>query len=396
MIQFIDKKDCCGCNACTQKCPTSCITMNEDNEGFLYPKVNIELCIKCGLCKNVCPVIHQGKEQRPLCTYATKNNNESVRINSSSGGIFSLLAEYVLSQKGIVFGARFNECWEIIHDYTEIIEGIVDFRGSKYVQSKIGNSFLKTKQFLKSGRLVLFSGTPCQIAGLKLFLEEDYENLLTVDFVCHGVPSPKIWRIYLQELIDSKTFGKKISKTLSNNYSINEIANIEFRNKSLGWKRFSFLIDIYKQRQRFVFSEPLDENIFMKGFLNDLYLRPSCYACPAKCFKNHSDITIGDYWGIENILPKFDDDRGVSLVMINTKKALDICENMDATFIETSYENALSGNPAIEKSAKTNSKRLMFFDNLDKMHLFKLINKLTKVSLFLRFKTKIIVFLNKF
>ncbi len=388
MIQLKEAKDCCGCNACVQKCPASCIVMYEDKEGFLYPQVDTKLCINCGLCEKVCPVINQENTKKPLYTYAAKNKNENIRKCSSSGGIFSLLAQYVLSQKGIVFGACFDENWEVVHDYTETLDGIAAFRGSKYVQSKVENSFIKTEQFLQSGRIVLFSGTPCQVAGLKLFLQREYENLLTVDFVCHGVPSPKVWRMYLQELIKSKKFKKT-----ADNFSLNEIINIEFRNKSLGWKRYNFHINVQNTKKNILFSEPSDENIFMKGFLNDLYLRPSCYACPSKCFKSGSDITIGDYWGIEHILPQFDDDKGVSLVMINTNKALEIYQNLSIIYMETLYEDAFKGNPPIEKSVKMNPKRLFFFENIDKMNLLLLINQITKISLFSQFKTKIIAFI---
>jgi coenzyme F420-reducing hydrogenase beta subunit len=362
--------------------------MREDNGGFPYPKIDIHVCINCGLCEKVCPVINQANKQKPLSVYAAKNKNEAIRKHSSSGGIFSLLAEYVLSQNGIVFGARFNDKWEVIHDYTETIEGLATFRGSKYVQSNINDNFIKAEQFLQSGRIVLFSGTPCQIAGLRLFLQKEYENLLTVDFVCHGVPSPKVWRMYLQELINSKNFQKE-TKTISDNFSIDKITNIEFRDKSFGWKNYRFRIDIGKSEKTISYLEASGENIFMQGFLKDLYLRPACYECPSKCFKSGSDITIGDFWGVEHVLPDFDDDKGISLVMINTNKALKCYQNIEINSIETSYENALSNNPAMEKSAKMNPKRLFFFEKINKMDLFLLINKLTKRTLITRLKAKI-------
>ncbi|MDR2979033.1 MAG: Coenzyme F420 hydrogenase/dehydrogenase, beta subunit C-terminal domain [Bacteroidales bacterium] len=384
MIKINDKKDCCGCNACVQKCPASCMAMLEDQEGFLYPQIDTKLCTNCGLCEKVCPVINQSSKRKPLYTCAAKNKNETIRKDSSSGGVFSLLAEYVLSQKGIVFGAHFNESWEVIHDYTENIAGLAAFRGSKYVQSKIENSFVKAEQFLKSDRIVLFSGTPCQIKGLRLFLQCEYENLLTVDFVCHGVPSPKVWRMYLQELVKSTKFQKETAI----NFSLNDITNIEFRSKSSGWKRFSFLADMYMPEKNFTFSEPLDKNIFMRGFLSDLYLRPSCYACPSKCFKSGSNITVGDYWGIEHLLPEYDDDKGISLVMLHTSKAFDIYRNMDADSMETLYENAFSSNPAIEKSAKIHKNRKSFFSQIDnnKKSIFALIETSLRASLGERIK----------
>lgn len=167
MISIKDKQDCCGCAACVQRCPKQCITLHEDNEGFLYPQVDESLCIDCGLCEKVCPVINQADERTPLGVYAVKNPNESVRMQSSSGGVFTMLAEHIIDEGGVVFGACFDECWEVVHSYAETKEALAKFRGSKYVQSKIGSTYQQAEGFLKSGRKVLFSGTPCQIAGLK-------------------------------------------------------------------------------------------------------------------------------------------------------------------------------------------------------------------------------------
>ena len=208
MIKILDKKDCCGCNACVQKCPKHCITMKEDKEGFLYPNVDENVCIDCHICEKVCPVLNQNMERMPLNVYVGKNPNEEIRIKSSSGGLFTMLAEQVIDDIGVVFGATFNEKWTVVHDYVETKEGLAKFRGSKYVQSNIGNSFKKAMDFLNEGRKVLFSGTPCQIAGLKNYLRKDYDNLITVDFICHGVPSPGVFRTYLQEEIDKKSARK--------------------------------------------------------------------------------------------------------------------------------------------------------------------------------------------
>lgn len=199
MINIAVKSKCTGCSACVQRCPKQCISFEEDSEGFYYPQVNLSLCINCGLCEKVCPVLQQDKPRNPVIVYAAKNSNLSTRLASSSGGIFALLAETILRQNGVVFGARFDNEWNVIHDYTESLDGLSVFLGSKYVQSKIGNTYKYAERFLKEGRKVLFSGTPCQIVGLKKYLRKDYDTLLTVDFVCHGVPSPMIWRDYLNE-----------------------------------------------------------------------------------------------------------------------------------------------------------------------------------------------------
>lgn len=202
MIYIKDKKDCCGCSACVQRCPKQCISLHEDAEGFLYPNVDENICIGCGLCEKVCPVVNQSDEHEPLAVYAAMNPDESIRMQSSSGGVFTLLAEKVLAEGGVLFGACFNERWEVVHDFVETKEELARFRGSKYVQSKVGDTFRLAEDFLKQGRTVLYSGTPCQIAGLKLFLRKSYDNLLAVDFICHGVPSPGVFRTYLQNEIN--------------------------------------------------------------------------------------------------------------------------------------------------------------------------------------------------
>ncbi|MDR1399243.1 MAG: Coenzyme F420 hydrogenase/dehydrogenase, beta subunit C-terminal domain, partial [Treponema sp.] len=183
------KSLCTGCHACFSVCPVSGIVMRDDAEGFLYPEINDDICICCGLCEKICPIHLQINSGKPLRVYAAKNQDEHIRGESSSGGIFTLLAEAVIHRGGVVFGARFNEKWEVIHDYTETVERLAEFRGSKYVQSIIGNTYKQVRDFLSGGRMVLFSGVPCQIAGLKAFLQKEYDNLLTVDLVCHGVPS---------------------------------------------------------------------------------------------------------------------------------------------------------------------------------------------------------------
>ena len=351
MLQIINKEDCCGCSACVQICPKCCISMYEDNEGFLYPEINKDICVNCHLCENVCPVLHQGNPHQTLRTYAAKNKKEDIRSQSSSGGVFSLLAEYIIDRGGVVFGARFNEKWEVIHDYVEVKEGIAAFRGSKYVQSQIGDSYKKVEFFLKQSREVLFSGTPCQIAGLNYYLRKKYDNLLTVDLVCHGVPSPGVWRKYLRDQILNKDQSR--------------ISNIQFRDKRLGWKNFSFTIwgysNINKNVPTILLTESLKNNVFMIGFLKNLYLRPSCYNCPCRNFKSGSDITIGDYWGVENYYHTYDDDKGVSLVCVNTSYGMKIYSLLMVDGFETPYEYTLSANSCLEKSVTIPKFRNIFW-----------------------------------
>jgi coenzyme F420-reducing hydrogenase beta subunit len=381
MIELKKNEDCCGCAACIQRCPKQCITLKEDYEGFLYPVVNKDKCTDCELCEKVCPVIHQGNTRKPIYVYAAKNTDEEIRRKSSSGGIFTLLAERIIKEKGVVFGARFDENWEVVHDYVETKENIVLFRGSKYAQSKIRNTYQQAEQFLKARRQVLFSGTPCQIAGLKLFLSKEYDNLLTVDLICHGIPSPKVWQQYISEIAENHLVSM-ISNPLMSKKEL--ISAINFRDKTYGWKRFCFALQyLYSNnanKEYTLFIEPLRKNIFMKGFLQDLYLRPSCYACSSKSLKSGSDITIGDYWGIQTVLPDFDDDKGVSLVMINTTKGEIIYKQLEKESIETTYFDASAGNPCIEKSVVIPLGRDVFFKRLNDENVMTLISKLTHIA----------------
>lgn len=333
MIAILKKEDCCGCAACEQICPKHCINLNEDKEGFLYPTVNHAICINCGLCEKVCPVLTLKGERLPIKIYAGKCKNDTIRKDSSSGGLFTLLAEQIINQGGVVFGARFNEYWELVHSYTETIDGIAPMRRSKYVQSRINNTYREAERFLIKGRKVLFVGTPCQTTGLKKYLRTEYDNLLTVDFVCHGVPSPKVWRIYLDWI---KTDQQKDKR---------QFIEINFRDKSTGWKNYSFTYatSSNKKTQRF------QDNPYMQAFLANLILRPSCYKCRFKKGQSGSDITIGDFWGIEQLNPSIDDDLGVSLVMIHNPKVFDFLDVGEMT--EMNYEDARMCNASIEGSA---------------------------------------------
>ena len=394
MIHIESKELCCGCNACFQVCPKHCISMNEDKEGFLYPCVDVNICIDCHLCEKVCPVINQKEHRTPVGVYAAKNKDEEARMKSSSGGLFILLAEKILSEKGVVFGARFDQNWEVVHDFAEDLKGVVEFQRSKYVQSRVGDSYKNAEEFLKQGKRVLFTGTPCQVAGLRLFLRKEYENLLTVDFVCHGVPSPKVWRMYLKEILNSPKGSVGKNTVLHSLNDLSVIAGISFRDKQFGWKKFGFVVRksvplFGTDKNSVLLSEIFSKNLFMRGFLNDLYLRPSCHACPSKCFKSGSDITIGDYWGIQEVLPDFDDDKGVSLIMINTEKGHCIYKALAVESKQTSYAEALKGNPVIEFSCKAPMKRAFFLQQLFQTNCaLEVIDNLTRLPLPVRLKCK--------
>ena len=360
MIAIKNKKDCCGCHACATVCAKHCIAMQTDEEGFLYPVVDKDTCTDCGLCEKVCPVINQSEPRKPLKVYAAKNKNEEIRRQSSSGGIFTLLAEKIIGEGGVVFGARFDEAWNVVHSWTDTIEGIAAFRGSKYVQSTIGCTYKEAKRFLLQGRKVLFSGTPCQIAGLKKYLCKDYDNLLAIDVVCHGVSSPLVWRRYLNDV--RGTFPSQCS-----------ITDISFRDKRNGWKKYAFCLryDISKVTSNLSstskvegeFLQPFTENIFMKGFLRNIYLRPSCYACVARSGKSGSDISIADFWGVQNFYPEFDDDKGIGLILINSDKGEEVYKGLGSLNVLATYEQGVANNPSIEHSVVAPQQRNLFVFN---------------------------------
>ena len=364
MIVINNKYKCCGCSACAQRCPKQCITLHSDEEGFLYPKVNLDNCIDCGLCEKVCPVLNQTEERLPLEVFAAKNPNEEIRMESSSGGIFTQLAEQIIDTGGVVFGVKWNEHFEAVHAYTDTKEGLAVFRGSKYVQSQVGDTFKQTEHFLKEGRQILYSGTPCQIAALKLFLRKNYENLITVDVVCHGVPSPKIWREYLNSL------------------QILDISSISHKDKTTGWRSYSF--SIKNKEGDFIYKERASQNKYLKAFVKNYILRPSCFACPSKAGKSKSDITLADYWGVEKIVPKIHDNKGISFVCINTPKGEKLFNQLNVELIQADYYKSIPFNSCIIKSTTEPNDRQEFWMNYNEkgiksLLLFQRQNKIIRI-----------------
>lgn len=352
MIDIKDKKKCVGCSACVQCCPKQCISFSVDGEGFRYPLVDRSLCIDCGLCERVCPVINQARPRVPLDTLAAVNPDEKVRLQSSSGGVFSQLAEAVIDRGGVVFGARFDADWRVVHDFTESREGISAFRGSKYTQSDMGDSFRRVRDFLDDGRFVLFSGTPCQVAGLRLFLRKEYENLLTVDFICHGVPSPEVFRRYLSESLAEA------------GASVKDVRHISFRDKSSGWKQYSLAVDFDAPDSSSPgrICERNVDNRFLRGFVRDFYLRPSCSECPAKELKSGSDITLGDLWDPElysSDIPN--DDKGIGLVMANTDKGLSFARECCGEHYTVDFSKIAGNNVSLKQSSPMKFPRRQFF-----------------------------------
>lgn len=359
MITINDKKDCMGCHACSNICPQSCISMESDIEGFWYPKVDYDKCIECELCVKVCPIINKTIVNNEPMAYACINNDEKVRIESSSGGIFTLIAEQIIDENGIVFGVGFDERLELIHSYVETKEGLDKFRGSKYVQSKIGDTYYQAEEFLKQGRKVLFTGTPCQISGLKSYLGQNYDNLFCVDIVCHGVPSPKVFKKYID--YQESSFGSLTQR-------------IAFRQKAEGWKLYSVSLFFKNDTE---YRQNLRKDLYMKAFLKDVCLRPSCYNCEFKTLHRQSDVTLADFWGIQNMLPEMDDNKGTSLIFVNSYSGQSMLNKIKDTALckEVDINQAVKYNSAAVKSAAYNFKRDQFFANIDGLPFDQLVKK---------------------
>lgn len=350
--QFLKDKYnlCTGCFACANSCPVDCIEMVENNEGFVYPNVEETKCLNCNQCVNSCPLQYYTESvSNVLSAYAAKNSNKDIRFNSSSGGIFTLIAEKIINDGGVVFGAAFsNEYNSVRHIYVDTIEDLYSLRNSKYVQSSILDSYKNTKCFLEKNFKVLFSGTPCQIAGLKSFLNKEYENLLCIDLICHGVPSPKIWDFYIGHLKES----------------IGAVKDISFRDKSFGWSKFSLKISGIKN----TYLKTLDKDKYMQIFLNNRALRMSCYNCFVKDKGSNSDITLGDFWGINSLYPEFDDDNGVSAVIIHSLKGMKIFNSiMNIDKIKVELDDIVKNNYAYNKSVNMPRERNRIFEDIDSM-----------------------------
>lgn len=368
MINIVYKENCCGCSSCATVCPKQCIAMEVDSEGFLYPLVDQDVCISCGLCKKCCPILQEKKNssyiEKAFVGYA---KDEDIRMRSSSGGLFSIIARKVLSENGVVYGAAFDNDFTVHHIGINSLIDLEKLRGSKYVQSRIENTYCEVKKVLDQGKRVLFSGTACQIAGLKASLRKDYENLILVDILCHGTPSPKVWKKYLEE--KEKQYNSKIKK-------------IRFRDKESGWKTYSVTKTFENNKtQKTAFSQ----DSYMRMFLSEICLRPSCHSCRFKNLKRSSDITIGDCWGIENYMPDMDDNKGTSVIIVHSVKGESMIHSIEEqlNIKIAEVDKALPPTADSRKSVVANPKRSKFFKKLNNNVSIDELLKLTKIS-FLR------------
>lgn len=352
MIYVFDiKEDCCGCTACQHICPTKAIKMKPDEEGFLYPEINQELCNDCGLCRKVC-AFQNGYDTSDNFSipkvYAIKNKDEDVRMASSSGGIFSAISDCVLDNDGLVSGVAFDENMNVVHKIATTKEKRDEFRGSKYVQSNLHHLYSEIKNLLKQNKMVLFTGTPCQNAGLKGFLDMarvNKENLILCDIVCHGTPSPLLWKEHIRQL-ENRGNGK--------------VVQYYCRSKVKGWHGHTELV-VYENGKKDYKSLSSQKHKVL--FYSHIMLRPSCHYCRYANFKRPSDITIADFWGIEKTLPQFDDNKGISLALINTAKGRKLFEDIKAkiTYKESNTKDCLQHN--LQKPSKISEKREQFWQD---------------------------------
>lgn len=367
MIQIDDKKQCCGCTACESICPKKAIKMLPDNEGFLYPHVDKTLCVECGLCEKICPIIAPIKHNGIPEARIVRNNNSDIVFNSTSGGAFSAIAATLMQEKkAIIFGACYDEKLQVIHRGIDNESDLRIFRGSKFVQSSISGCFEEIKQLLKSGQVVLFSGTPCQVAGLQKYLNNiDTTRLYLVDIVCRGVPSPKLWELYVAYM--EQKYKSKIK-------------NVKFRNKTYGYKSSTMLVEFENGR---VYKKSGRIDPMMRLFTREMCSRPSCSDCAFKGRSRISDLTLFDCKKYTKVTKLYDDDRGYTAVLVHSAKGKELLElaSKQADIQEADIDLLIKYcGIMVENKAQPNVRRAEFFKELGHTPLPELLQRVTPVS----------------
>ncbi len=365
MIRITDKSKCCGCNACGDICPKDAITFNTDIEGFWYPEVDMERCIDCGLCEKTCPIINVGTLKhndlpRSVC-YAAEHKNLEVVFDSTSGGAFSALADIMYKGGGYVGGAVFNEDFSVRQYISGDRRDLPRLRSSKYAQSRSDGFYRQVRNLLKAGERVLVCGCPCQMAAMRAFLQNDYDDLIIADFICRGINSPKVWRKHLDTF--EERYGHKVV------YS-------KAKSKEYGWRNLTQKVILDDGK---AYYETKDQSNYGKGYLRtNAYCRPSCYECRFKGYPRISDITLADFWGIERVKPSMDKDLGTSLVMVNSRKGEKFFELAKSRLnhVRIPFESIEQGNPMLNKSVgPPRVDREAFFRDLDSMSFLQIAQK---------------------
>ena len=361
MIEIKEKSQCCGCTACSSICPKKAIVMKQDEEGFMYPIIDKSKCVKCGLCDKVCPIENVKENKNSQHAYIFQNADDKIRRESTSGGAFTAIAEYVIENNGIVYGAIFDDKYKVIHKGIDKKEELYKFRNSKYVQSEIGNCYCEIKEHLNRGKLVCFSGTSCQVEGLKNYLRKNYENLILVDVVCRAVPSPLIWKKYLD----------------MRQRQYRDISRIMFRDKYYGYKYSNLSIYNKNNDKKQEYHKGVDSDPYLRAFFTNICDRPSCYDCRFKKLHRESDITIWDCFEVEKYNKNFDDDKGTSRILVHTDKGRNIINllNEKNRVEEIDVEKATNGFLAMFQPVKKNGKREQFFEDANRLTDEELFNK---------------------
>lgn len=355
MLEVINKNKCTGCTACSTMCPKNAISMVRSSDGFLYPVIDNSKCIDCGLCRKKCPVLNTDTNDSLNECFVGYSKDDEILKHSSSGGIFTEIANYILENDGIVIGASFDQN-KLKHIAVTKKSDIVKLQGSKYLQSDLNNIFSYVKKNIKDKK-ILFVGTPCQVAGLKAIIKNN-DNLFCMDVICHGVPSPKLFEKYVAEL-------EKVNN--------DELLNYDFRDKSTGWDTYSNTM-VFKNK---TISQRSNVNDYMNLFLSDVALRESCYDCNFKLGNKYSDITLGDFWGVKNCYPEMYNNKGVSAIVVNTENGLKLFHEISNNlyFKKCTIEDIVSGNGSLQMSSKRPKIRKNFFNQLDSLSISQLANK---------------------
>jgi len=383
MPHLAENSSCSGCQACAEICPQKCIDMQTDSEGFLYPIIDEVRCIGCDKCEEICPVLNPYSDEdiKTPVAFAAYNKDTNIREQSSSGGIFTLLAEKVLEHGGIVFGACMDRKMNVVHDYAVSTEDLAKFRGSKYVQSNVGSTYQQVKVFLKEGKFVLYTGTPCQIGGLKAYLNKKYENLICQDIICHGVSSPNVWRYYLKAR-ETETKSK--------------VCSVNFRDKAFGWRKFTLSL-LFSDGT--LFRKRRARDSMMVAFLRNICLRPSCHNCSYKTVHRQSDITLADFWGFQDFVPSWNDDQGISLIWYNSRKGGQLVNQVLNRAVITEidlYKYLDKYNKSAFKSSKPNKNRERFFNELGHTDFDKLVKKYCRHSYAVKIKKAVHLLYHRF
>lgn len=364
MINIEDKTKCCGCTACANICPKNCIKMVEDEEGFVYPKVNKAKCIECNLCEKVCPILNKIIENKKSPeAFVIRSKDINTVMNSTSGGFVTPLFKWIIENNGIVCTATYDNEFRIIHKIYNQIDSFEyrKIRGSKYVQSNLGDCFKKLEEYLKKEKQVCFIGTTCQVYGLKKFLRKDYNNLILIDLVCHGVTSPKLWNKYMD-------YQKKKYKS--------DILDISFRNKTYGYHSSTMKIE-FKNKKVYYGSARID--FMLKSFFQEIASRPACYECKFKGVNRVSDFTVYDCWHASELVEGLnDDDKGYTNLTVHSKNGINILSEIKELYnlYPVDLERAvLKDGKMIQKSAIPHPMRKSFYEYLENKNIAECIDK---------------------